>query len=180
MQERRPARASRPREYTYVYRRLRPTTIFTLKDITMLRIRFRPAILLAIISLAACSPEVVLPEPATVAGTAGEYQATRFETFPGSNPSVDVLASGGAFYLSLRLDGTASATLRLPEGAFPGEPAREASLAGRWTIENRDQVRLELDGDATPAAGPYLARGGQLLEAGTVGTTGFEIVLDRR
>ncbi len=148
----------------------------------MFSIRFAPLLLLA--ALGACSPEVNLPDPPTVAGTAGVYEPVRFKTFS-SRGTVDVLAAGGSVQLVLREDGTTSGTLHIPEGALPGAPARDVSLDGRWSIQNRDWVHLELPADAPLTADRYLVRQGQLLATETVsegsaGFSAFEIALARR
>ncbi|HEX8358570.1 MAG TPA: hypothetical protein VF613_00520 [Longimicrobium sp.] len=148
----------------------------------MFKIRFAPVFLLA--ALAACSPEVNLPDPPTVAGTAGVYEAVRFKTF-WSQGKMDVLAAGGSVHLVLRADGTTSGTMRLPEGALPGAPARDISLDGKWSIQNRDWVHVELPNDDDPlTADRYLVREGQLLgnetvNQGTTNFTSFEIALAR-
>ncbi|HEX8830714.1 MAG TPA: hypothetical protein VF705_06075 [Longimicrobium sp.] len=148
----------------------------------MSRLRFAPLLLLA--ALAACSPDVNLPDPPTVAGTAGVYKAVRFKTFSSAGV-VDVLAAGGSVDLVLNADGTASGTMHIPEGALPGLPAQDVSLAGKWSIQNRDWVHLELPDAAAPlTAERFLVRQGQLLGTETVneGTTNFnsfEIALAR-
>jgi hypothetical protein len=152
------------------------------KDIAMFKLRFAPLFLLA--ALAACTPEVNLPDPPTVAGTAGVYEPVRFKTFS-SRGTVDVLASGGSVRLVLHADGTTSGTIRIPEGALPGLPAQEVSLDGKWSIQNRDWVHLELPDAAAPlTAERYLVRQGQLLgtetvNEGTTKFTSFEIALAR-
>lgn len=142
----------------------------------MFDIRF---ILLALLAaLAACSPEVNLPDPPTVAGTAGVYRAVHFKTFS-SRGVVDVLASGGSVDLVLNADGTASGTMHIPAEATPGALAQDEALAGTWSIVNRDEVRLDLAGDPLVERGRYVVRAGQLLGTETSNGQSFEITLAR-
>jgi hypothetical protein len=148
----------------------------------MFSIRFAPVIFLA--ALAACTPDVNLPDPQTVKGTAAVYEPVRFKTFS-SHGKVDVLAAGGSVQLVLREDRTATLTMYIPDGALPGAPAQDVSADGTWSIENRDWVHLKLASDPPVIGDRYLVRQGQLLgtetrNQGTAGFTSFEIALARK
>lgn len=144
--------------------------------------RLRSLAALAVLAVAACS-DVNIPDPPTVAGTAGEYSAARF-TLSSAEGRGDVLAAGGEVRLSLRADGTSAGVVRIPAGVAAGVEAREVSLAGRWVLENRDQVRLEVPGGVPLSLDRFVVRDAELRNGGTARVEGgpalgLEVVLAR-
>ena len=127
-----------------------------------------PAFVLA----SACKNDVSI-EPDMLAGS---YAATSFLVTPAGQPTVDVLAKGGALSITIAADSTTTGLLSLPAGVLSPQGGT-ASMVGIVSQRGDGTFRFEQPADTFIEALVWQQFTGALVSTSFLSNTQFQITL---
>lgn len=111
--------------------------------------------------------------------TAGKYVATTLQVATNGQPTMDVLAQGGALSLVIAADGGTTGSLVLPAAAAGGAPVT-VDMAGR-AVQTGTTVHFQQTADTFVGALAWQVSGSTLsVQNQPVGNATFTIVLGRQ